>query len=101
MINLTVINCFSSSSGISDAGTWAYTTDFCGETQAIAYDFYGFYTDSSGYQMSLIDTDYVVQPGDSWYSIARRHGMPIIDLLAMNRAVEDDKLYEGQIVRIA
>lgn len=101
MINLTVINCSEASSGVSEAGTWVYTTDFCGEAQAIAYDFYGFYTDASGYQMSLIDTDYVVQPGDTWYSIARRHGMPIIDLLAMNRAVEDDKLFEGQVVRIA
>lgn len=101
MINLTVINVSASFSGVSEAGTWVYTTDFCGETQAIAYDFYGFYTDNSGYQMSLIDTDYVVQRGDTWYSIARRHGMPIVDLLAMNRAVEDDKLFEGQIVRIA
>lgn len=101
MINLTIINCNATESGIFDAGTWVYTTEFRDTTQLLAYDYYGFYTDNSGYQLSLIDTDYVVQKGDTWHSIARRHGMPLNDLLALNRANKNEKIYAGQIVRIA
>ena len=88
-------------SGIAEAGTWVYTNDFEGEAQLLAYDFYGFYTDEAGYQLSLVDTDYAVQKGDTWHSIARRHGIPLEDLLALNRAEKDDKLFAGQVVRIA
>lgn len=101
LINLTIINCNAQLSGIAEAGTWVYTNDFEGETQLLAYDFYGFYTDEAGYQLSLVDTDYAVQKGDTWHSIARRHGIPLEDLLALNRAEKDDKLFAGQVVRIA
>lgn len=100
-VNLTIVNCSSFTSGVSEAGTWVYTTDFCKVAQTIAYDYYGFYTDNTGYQLSLVDTDYVVQPGDTWFSIARRHGMPIDDLLKMNRALKEDKIYSGQVIQIA
>ena len=101
MINLTIINCGAKTSGVPDAGTWVYTDECEGDVQYLAYDYYGYYTDDSGYQLSLVDFDYVAQPGDTWYSIARRHGIPIVDLLALNRAIADDKIYAGQVVRIA
>ena len=101
MIDLTIINYGAINAGVPVAGTWVYTTDFANIVQTMAYDYYGFYTDNSGYQLSLVDTDYVVQPGDNWYSISRRHGIPMVDLLALNRANPDDDIYEGQIVRIA
>lgn len=100
MVNLTVINVNGLSAGIDDAGTWVYTTEFCDSVQVLAYDYYGFYT-SGGYQLSLVDTDYVVQPGDNWHSISRRHGIPMVDLLALNRATVDERIFAGQIVRIA
>lgn len=101
MINLTIINCNASASGILEAGTWVYTTEFRDTTQLLAYDYCGFYTDNNGYQLSLVDTDYVVQPGDTWFSISRRHGIPLKDLLLLNRAMANDAIYAGQIVRIA
>lgn len=100
LINLTIINVGALASGIDDAGTWVYTTEFCDSVQVLAYDYFGFYT-SGGYQLSLVDTDYVVQPGDNWHSISRRHGIPMTDLLALNRATVDERIFAGQIVRIA
>jgi LysM repeat protein len=75
--------------------------DFCNEVQVLGYDYYGYYTDDAGYQLSLVDTDYVVQEGDTWYSISRRHGIPLNDLLALNRAIETERVFAGQVVRIA
>lgn len=83
---------WSKNSGISEAGTWVYTDECEGDVQYLAYDYYGYYTDDSGYQLSLVDFDYVAQPGDTWYSIARRHGMPVVDLLALNRAIAEDRI---------
>lgn len=102
MINLTIINCTpgASSPGINVAGTWIYKAEFENDVEVLAYDFYGYYTDD-GYQLSLVDTEYVAQPGDSWYSISRRHGIPINDLLVLNRAMHTDRIYAGQVVRIA
>lgn len=100
MINLTIINVDKLHSGVPEAGTWVYTSSFCESVQLLAYDYYGFYT-SNGYQLSLVDSDYVVQPGDTWHSISRRHGIPLIDLLQMNRAESSDAIYAGQVVRIA
>lgn len=102
LINLTIINCDAQNSGVPEAGTWIYT-DQMGEMvhQVLAYDFYGFYTDDTGYQLSLVDTDYVVQKGDTWQSIARRHGVSMDDLLTLNRATIFDQVFEGQVVRIA
>lgn len=101
MINLTIINCGAKTSGVPEAGTWVYTDEVEGDVQYLAYDYYGYYTDDSGYQLSLVDFDYVAQPGDTWYSIARRHGMPVVDLLALNRAIAEDRIFAGQVVRIA
>lgn len=101
MLNLTIVNYDAISTGIDVAGTWIYTSNFCNSTQALAYDYYGYYTDNASYQLSLVDTDYVVQRGDTWISIARRHGIPVLDLLTINRATADDRVFEGQIVRIA
>ena len=101
MINLTIINCEGTGAGIDTAGTWIYTMDFCNEVQVLGYDYYGYYTDDAGYQLSLVDTDYVVQEGDTWYSISRRHGIPLNDLLALNRAIETERVFAGQVVRIA
>ena len=102
MINLTIINCNALSAGIVEAGTWIYTTNMGDDTQVLAYDYYGYYTDHSGYQLSLVDTDYIVQKGDTWLSIARRHGIPVNDLISLNRAADiAENLFEGQVVRIA
>lgn len=102
MINLTIINCTpgASSPGINAAGTWIYKAELENDVKVLGYDFYGYYTDD-GYQLSLVDTEYVAQPGDSWYSISRRHGMPITDLLTLNGATAEEKIFAGQVVRIA
>lgn len=99
-VNLTIVDVDSVNPGVPDAGTWIYTMDCSSNSQFLAYDYYGYYT-SGGYQLSLIDTDYVVQQGDSWYSISRRHGIPLIKLLEMNESSSDDNVYAGQVVRIA
>ncbi|MCT3342110.1 LysM peptidoglycan-binding domain-containing protein [Lactobacillus johnsonii] len=99
-VNLTLANVNANTPGSNKVGTWIYTMD-CGEnSQFLAYDFYGYYTDES-YQLSLIDTDYIVQQGDSWYSIARRHDIPLIKLLKMNETSSESRVYEGQVVKIA
>lgn len=108
MINLTIINVDAQGSGVTTAGTWVYYDEYENDEKGeptqhktFAYDYYGYYTDNSGYQLSLIDTDYVVQPGDTWYSISRRHGIPLEDLLLLNRALAEDPIYAGQVIRIA
>lgn len=101
-INLTIINCtpHATSSGIPITGTWIYTSSFCDQVQFVGYDFYSYYT-AGDYQLSLIDTTYTVQKGDSWHSISKRHGIPMLDLLHLNGAVLNDKIFEGQIIKIA
>lgn len=98
-INLTIINTDERTSGVPQAGTWVYSVD-ASDVQFIAYDYRGYYT-GEGYQLSLLDTEYVVQPGDTWYSISQRHDIPLIDLLVINDAESDDAVYEGQVVKIA
>lgn len=102
MINLTIINCqpYATEAGIPVAGTWVYTSEYLDQIQLVGYDFYSYYT-SGGYQLSLIDTEYVAQKGDTWHSISRRHGIPMIDLLNLNSALLEDKIYEGQVIKIA
>lgn len=101
-INLTIIYTDAVSPGIPEAGTWVYKLDDnpIDTIQFLAYDYRGFYT-GDGYQLSLIDTEYVVQPGDSWYSIAQRHAIPLIDLLALNGADAEEAVYAGQVIKIA
>ena len=99
-VNLTLANVNSNTPGSSKVGTWIYTMD-CGEnSQFLAYHYYGYYTEES-YQLPLIDSEYVVQQGDSWYSIARRHDIPLIKLLKMNEISSESRVYEGQVVKIA
>ena len=102
LINLTIINCTpnATSPGIEVAGTWVYKAELENDIEVLAYDFFGYYT-NDGYQLSLVDTEYVAQLGDSWYSISRRHGIPVTDLLVLNRAAETDKIFAGQVIRIA
>lgn len=99
-INLTIINTDERTSGVPKAGTWVYKIDSLNNVQFLAYDYRGYYT-GQGYQLSLLDTDYVVQAGDTWYSISQRHNIPLIDLLVLNDAQSDEAVYEGQVVRIA
>lgn len=101
LLNLTISNCDADGAGIATAGTWIYTSNFSNTVQLLAYDYYGYYTDTVGYQLSLVDSNYVVQRGDTWISIAKRHGIPVVDLLAMNRAKIDERIYAGQVVKIA
>ncbi len=107
LINLTIIRLEKATAGIDEAGTWIYTSYFPSKDedediiQLLAYDFYGFYTDHKGYQMSLIDSDYVVQLGDTWHSISKRNGIPMNDLLTLNNAQSTDPIYAGQVIRIA
>lgn len=100
--NLTIINLTENAieAGVPDAGTWIYSSKLGDEIQVTAYDYYGYYTDHS-YQLSLVDTDYTVQPGDTWHTIARRHGVPTLDLLMINHASIDTKIYAGQVIRVA
>lgn len=102
LINLTIINCepHATSAGVDVAGTWVYTSEYLDQIQLVGYDYYGFYT-SGGYQLSLIDTTYRVQRGDTWRSISLRHGIPMLDLLNMNDAVLEDRIFEGQVIKIA
>lgn len=101
-VNLTIINCdnLAQKSGIEKAGTWLYTATYGEVTQTLAYDFRGFYT-SGGYQLSLTESTYVVQPGDTWYSIAERHGMEVVDLLALNRESMEKPIWAGQTIYIS
>ena len=52
-----------------------------------------------GYQMSLIG-EYEALPGDSWWIIARKHGMSLLDLLALNEADLDDRILPGEIIKV-
>ena len=96
--NLTIINVNKLNSGIDRAGTWIYTDNFEGELQYLGYDYYGFYT-KEGYQLSL-DAEYVAQAGDTWVTIATRHGVWLPKLLDMNDAKYEDKVIPGQRIRL-
>lgn len=98
--NCTIINCEDSTPGVKGAGTWVYKPRMK-NLEMIAYDFFGYYDTDANYQLNMLDTEYIVEPGDTWVSIAHRHGMPITKLLQLNDADFKDALFAGQIVKIA
>lgn len=101
-INLTTMNPKGRDAGIPTAGTWIYENHFLGELQFLAYDFYGYYTErpaERGYQLDLTG-EYEAQIGDSWWVIAKKYDMDLIDLLALNEADVDDRVMPGQIIKV-
>jgi N-acetylmuramoyl-L-alanine amidase len=42
------------------------------------------------------DKVHVVQPGETWFSIAKMHGLPLVKLLSMNDATDKDTLVSGR-----
>lgn len=101
-INLTIMNPTGRDAGVPTAGTWIYANRFMGELQFIAYDFYGYYTErpaDRGYQLDLTG-EYEAQVGDSWWVIAKKYDMALIDLLALNEADIDDRIMPGQIIKV-
>ena len=61
-------------------------------------DYYGFYTGECN-QLTL-DTEYVAQEGDTWVTIATRHGVWLPKLLDMNDAKYEDMVVPGQRIKI-
>ena len=102
-INLTVGNVGGLNAGIKEAGTWIYTGRFNGHLQLLAYDFYQYYTKVNqfhGFQLGL-DNEYEARMGDSWWIIAKQHGLQVLDLLELNHADIADRIIPGQRIRIA
>lgn len=102
-INLTVTNVGGLNSGIKEAGTWIYTGKYRNHFQLLAYDFYQYYTkahQSHGFQLDL-NTHYEARMGDSWWIIAKQHGMQVLDLLELNHADIADRIIPGQLIKIA
>ena len=101
-LNLTVSNPGHLDAGVATAGTWLYTNQFYGYPQLLGYDFYQFYTEEPrdrGYQMDLIG-EYEALPGDSWWIIAKKHGMSLLDLLELNKADLDDRIFPGERIKV-
>lgn len=96
--NLTVINPNRVNSGVDKSGTWIYSDSVGEEDQYIGYDFYGFYT-KQGYQLTL-DTEYIAQEGDTWVTIASRHGIWLPKLLTLNKAKYEDLVVPGQRIKL-
>lgn len=44
--------------------------------------------------------DYIVQPGDSWWSIATEHEMTIEELEQINGRSSDEMLYPGDVLKV-
>lgn len=102
-INLTIGNTGGLNAGIKEAGTWIYTAKFHGRLQLLAYDFYQYYTKANqfhGFQLGL-DNKYEARMGDSWWIIAKQHGLQVLDLLELNHADIADRIIPGQRIRIA
>lgn len=101
--NFTLIDCNRMTPSIAGCGTWIYANKFKNQPQLIAYDFFDFYVKPNrlrGVQISLFDT-YVAKPGDNWWLVAERLGVPIVQLLALNDAELDDKVYPGDHIKVA
>ena len=96
--NLTILNYNKLNSGIDRAGTWVYIQFFEEAVQLLGYDYYGFYTGECN-QLTL-DTEYVAQEGDTWVTIATRHGVWLPKLLDMNDAKYEDMVVPGQRIKI-
>lgn len=96
--NLTIINSNNLNAGIARAGTWISTQDFDSDIQYLGYDYYGFYT-SQSYQMTL-EAEYIAQKGDTWVTIATRHGIWLPKLLELNKADYEDLVVPGQRIKV-
>ncbi|QNQ82908.1 LysM peptidoglycan-binding domain-containing protein (plasmid) [Lactobacillus sp. PV037] len=99
-LNVTSFNENKLNSGIEKAGTWIYTNTFEKEHLALGYDFYGFYTGEQEYQLSL-ESKYISQPGDTWVTIATRHGIWLPKLLQINNATYSTLIVPGQEIKLS
>ncbi|MBC7323985.1 MAG: LysM peptidoglycan-binding domain-containing protein, partial [Moorella sp. (in: Bacteria)] len=43
---------------------------------------------------------YTIQPGDTMWEIARRHGIPLETLIQANPHLNPDEIYPGQVISI-
>lgn len=43
--------------------------------------------------------EYIVQPGDSLFTIANRNGVPVSSLIQANQLTNTDAVYVGQVLR--
>ncbi|GHU82872.1 hypothetical protein AGMMS50284_5460 [Clostridia bacterium] len=43
---------------------------------------------------------YIVRPGDSLYTISRRYGVPVSDILDFNTIEDPNLIYAGQVIRL-
>ncbi|MDF7639981.1 LysM domain-containing protein [Lactobacillus sp. ESL0791] len=98
--NLTIFNPGSLNAGVKNAGTWIYTNTFANHTQYLGYDFYGFYTGNSGFQLSWLDDEYIAKPGDTWVTVATLYDIWLPDLLKLNSAKYDDLVVPGQHIKV-
>lgn len=101
-LNLTVINQGHLNAGVAYAGTWIFDNRFEGEEQLIGYDIFQYYTRPNqlrGFQLDLTG-EYVARMGDSWWIIAEKHGLPVIDLLTLNEADLSDRIMPGQRIKV-
>lgn len=99
---MTVSNPGQLDAGVATVGIWLYKNHFYGYLQLLGYDFYQFYTEEvmdREYQMDLIG-EYEALPGDSWLIIAKKHGMLLLDLLALNEADLGDRILPGERIRV-
>ena len=99
-MNFTSFNEGKVNSGVDRAATWVYTGEFAGQVQPVGYDFYGFYTGENKYQLTLEDT-YRARPGDTWVTVATRHGIWLPKLLELNGAKYEDLVVPGQEIKLA
>lgn len=102
-INLTIANPRGMNAGVKEAGTWIYASFYHDQPQLLSYDFYQFYSRANqnhGFQLDL-DTHYEARVGDSWWVIAKQHGMRVLDLLELNEADIADRIIPGQRIRVA
>ncbi|GGI64325.1 GH25 family lysozyme [Limosilactobacillus caviae] len=101
--NLTVIDYNGFSPSVIGIGTWLFTDNYLDERQLIAYDFMDFYTRHNqvrGRQLSL-DPEYIAKTGDSYWLIAHQIGIELTELLMLNNAKVEDKVFPGQRIKIA
>lgn len=88
--------------GIVMASTWVAKHCVAEYQQYLAVDTLGYYQDSNittGYQLTFGD-EYVVQTGDTWHTIAYKHGLTASTLAHANGAQISDQIWPGQLIRL-
>lgn len=101
-LNLTVDHVGGMTPGVQQTGTWIYQNKFQGYPQLLAYDFYQYYTAEPfdrGCQLELVG-DYEARVGDSWWTIAKQFGLSLLDLLSLNEADLNDRIFPGERIRV-